>query len=85
MSVHSEELVATKLPEPPNRTRLIVDDGDEYRVIWRDDGEAKTWGSEHETERWFSRADEHPMELYQYVKYAVAVYGLPDLPLAEFR
>lgn len=70
--------------EPPNGTRLIVDKGDEWVVIVRDDGEAQGW-DQHPDEVWFNAAaiDDGPMDLHQHLKYAEAVYALGE-KLAEF-
>ncbi|RKR92730.1 hypothetical protein BDK92_7208 [Micromonospora pisi] len=81
--MHTEETVAEMLTEPEDGTRLVVQNGDtEFKVIWRDDAEAKNW-SPNKTDRWFDAEDSDPMELYQHVKYATAVYPLGE-PLAVY-
>lgn len=71
--------------EPPDGTRLIIDKGDEWIVIVRDDNEAQQWGN-FDDQRWFDAADmdQEPMELHQYLKYAEAVHALGE-KLAEFQ
>lgn len=67
--------------EPPNGTKLILNMGDgEWRVIYRDDSST---GPEYEDERWLASGDDEPMDLYQHIKYADAVYALGE-PLAVF-
>jgi hypothetical protein len=74
--IHSEEEIATRLPEPADGTTLVVyEGGNDYKVIWRDDAEAKGWGG-HEDERWFNDGNSDPMAFYQHVQYAEAVYPL---------
>jgi hypothetical protein len=78
MGEHSREVTAIiTANEPPNGARLILDKGDEWIVIVRDDAEAKSWGQEPD-ERWFNAAEmnDGPMELHQFLKYAEAVYAL---------
>lgn len=73
---HTEEFINQHLPEPPNGTRLVVDSGDnEYRVIWRDDAEAKRWDG-HPLDRWFCDVSDDPMSLAAHLRYAEAVYEL---------
>lgn len=69
--------VTSALKEPADGTHLVLDRGDEWIVIVRDDGEARGWG-QHPDERWFDAAqrDDGPMELHQYLKYAEAVYEI---------
>ena len=82
--IHDEAKVARLLPEPDNGTVLVVDNGShEYRVIWRDDAEAKRWDS-HPGDRWFNDPTSDPMALYQHVKYAMRVYELAGEPLVDF-
>lgn len=87
MGEHSRDVTAViTAHEPPNGTRLIVDKGDEWIVIVRDDGEAKEWGIDADDDQhWFDAAemDSDPMELHQYLKCAEAVYALGK-KLAEF-
>jgi hypothetical protein len=78
MGEHSRDITAViTANEPANGTRLILDRGDEWIVIVRDDGEAQGWGQEPD-ERWFNAAamNDGPMELHQYLKYAESVYAL---------
>ncbi len=81
---HSEATTAVLTAnEPPNGTVLIVKEGEEYKVIVRDDKAAADAGYE---DHWFeaSGMDAEPDALHQFVKYADAVYALGDR-LAEFR
>lgn len=73
---HSRDVTAT-LKEPKDGTYLVLDRGDEWIVIVRDDDAARGWG-QHPDERWFNAAqmDDGPMELHQYLKYAEAVYEI---------
>lgn len=85
MGEHSRDVTAIITDnEPPNGTRLILDKGDEWIVIVRDDGEAAAHGYDDD-QRWFDAAemDNGPMELHQYLKYAEAVYALGP-KLADF-
>lgn len=78
MGEHSRDVTAIITDnEPPNGTRLILDKGDEWIVIVRDDNEAQQWGN-FDDQRWFDAAhmEDEPMELHQYLKYAEAVYTL---------
>lgn len=84
---HSEATINAHLPEPPDGTRLVIEtdtDGDapEYKVIWRDDAEAKRRGA-HPDDRWFDDDDSDPMRLYAHVRYTTAVYPLGQ-PLVRF-
>ncbi len=79
--MHSEATTAVLTAnEPPNGTRLIVDNGDdEWKVIVRDDAEAKRWGNgPDDDQHWFDSRDmdSDPMDLHQHLKYAGAVYAL---------
>lgn len=39
--MHTEQTVAKHLTEPPNGTKLVIQNSDtDFRVIWRDDAEA---------------------------------------------
>jgi hypothetical protein len=82
--INSEETVARLLPEQPDGTRLVVQEGDgEYKVIWRDDT-AAGMGTLLD-ERWFGPGtDDDPMAFYEHVKYAVAVYSVGPL-LIDFK
>lgn len=67
--------------EPPAGSRLVVYSGaNEWEVIWRDDKFADEWyhGEAPEGDHWFRDADEDPMELHQYLKYADVVYALGE-------
>lgn len=86
---HTEETTAVLTGnEPPNGTKLIVDVGmDGWKVIERDDAEAKLWGNDWDDDQhWFASGDftSDPMSLHQHIKYADAVYALGE-PLAVFN
>jgi hypothetical protein len=71
--------------EPADGSTLVLkkSDGDgnpEWEVIWRDDAEARRWYTDDpHGQHWFRDADEDPMELHQYLKYADEVYSLGSL------
>lgn len=80
---HPESVTAVLADnEPPDGTKLVVQQDGTYRVIVRDDASARSWNS-FEGDHWFGDPQEDPMSLHQQVKYADAVYALGD-KLAEF-
>lgn len=66
----------SELPsEPDDLTMLVtIEDDGRRRVIWRDDGDAYTWGSEHEDERWFDDVEQDPMSWAAITKYSKELY-----------
>jgi hypothetical protein len=66
--------------EPPDGTKLIIDQGDgDWKVIWRDDAEADRWyDGDARGQHWWDDAESDPMGLEQQTKYADAVYRLGD-------
>jgi hypothetical protein len=70
--------------EPADGTTLVLKKttyyGEpEWEVIWRDDKQAaRTWDDDARGQHWFRVADEDPMELHQYLKYADAVFALGE-------
>jgi hypothetical protein len=74
---HGREVTET-LREPADGTYLVLDRGDDWRVIVRDDAEAASSWRQQPDERWFyaDSMDDGPMELHQYLKYAEAVYEI---------
>jgi len=83
--VNDEQTVTDKLPEPADGTTLAVFDGDEWKVIWRDDAAADRWyDGDARGQNWLASDDEDPMGFYQHVKYAKKVYVIGE-PVAVFR
>lgn len=82
---HAESVTAVLTSnEPANGSKLIVDKGDGWAVIWRDDAEADHWyDGDARDQHWFGDPREDPMSLHEHVKYAVAVYALGE-QLAAF-
>lgn len=84
---HPESVTAVLTAnEPPNGARLVLDKGDEWKVIVRDDGEARAWGIPFgDDQHWFYADDfpHDPMALHQYLKYVKTVYAIGE-KLADF-
>lgn len=76
-------------PEPPDGTRVLVDMGDEWRTILRDDARAARYAKEgaHPEDRWFDTADnehgEDGMGWVAHLKYAEAVYVIDEAARIE--
>lgn len=83
---HSEAVTAALTAnEPADGTKLIVQHGGDWHVIWRDDTAAAN-ADAHPDDCWFSTGDggtDDPVSLYQHLKYADAVYALGE-KLASF-
>lgn len=84
MRPHSEQTTLALVggSEPGDGTRLVVEassgaGGTEWKVIFRDDAEARRWDS-HEDDHWFDRFNDEPMGLHQHLRYARAVYRLGE-------
>lgn len=71
------------MEEPADGTVLLVDDGEQWTIIWRNDAEADRWETQP-GERWFDSHDEDPMGLDVYLRDAVAVYALGP-KLVDFK
>ncbi len=70
--------------EPLDGTKLVVQQDDEWKVIWRDDAEADSWyDGDARGQHWWDDEDSDPMGLHQHIKYADAVYALGE-KLAQF-
>lgn len=77
--------LAEQLPEPPDRTRLlIIDRNDKPTAIWRDDAEASTDKECQPDEHWFDDFAE-PMDWTTILRYAREVYAVGRVPLATSR
>lgn len=72
--------LADELPEPPDRTLLILKFDSSYRVIQRSDELAREH-SEHDDERWFDMGDRDSDGLgwREALKYATKVYACGSL------
>jgi hypothetical protein len=80
--IHDEAttLAAVGGQEPPDGTKLAVYGGEgQWRVIWRDDEEAKLWyEGDARGQNWFDEPDSDPMGLHQHLQYAHSVYLLGE-------
>jgi len=65
-----------KLPEPADKTIVVIDDGsDDWSIYWRSDESARQLDGA-EDERWFENHFEDPFAWGQITKSAMRIYGL---------
>jgi hypothetical protein len=64
--------------EPPDGTKLVIENGSDWTIIRRDDEASRLRGA-HPGDRWFEGDySGDPMSLREHLKYADAVYAIGE-------